>query len=127
MSEPHPACPVMTPHGPHQVVLQHIDVGIGGRGVPEYSDCPGTTDPEKERHLRWLFGNEDVSAALGERDERIAALRRDYAQALDDIQAYNHRVAELVNLIRDAPDLQSLQERVAAEALPGRAAKIEGK
>ncbi|MGI0067987.1 MAG: hypothetical protein ACREB9_06185, partial [Thermoplasmata archaeon] len=41
---PHPACTVKGPHGPHEIVLQYIDVGVGGRGIPELSDCPGSEE-----------------------------------------------------------------------------------
>lgn len=78
----HDLCEVKGPHGPHQVVLQYIDVGVGGQGIPEYSDCPGLSAPD-EAELR---AHEDEQAERDglEGQARAEDEERDRAKAQAD-------------------------------------------
>lgn len=76
-------CHIKGPHGEHEIILQFIDVGVGGKGIPEYGLCPGEVAPsDGELRAREAEQAElDALAGRAQDDEERRAILQEQADA----------------------------------------------
>jgi len=85
----HLGCEVRGPHPPHEIVLQYVDVGVGGRGIPEYSTCPGLPEASADIELLREFNAELTKRNLNliEENARLHATFKPYLDLVDRVRA----------------------------------------